>query len=134
MCMYLGKYQSKFTGKGRIVLPRELRRLTGNKIVLKKGLDGCVEGYGFKAWEEKNQDKLNLSEDKAERFTNRVYLASVEMIDLDRQGRFVIPPKMRKFGKIKGQALILGVGDHFEIWDEKLWTKQVSRLELGYEG
>jgi len=129
MCMYLGTEKVKFTGRGRVVLPRQVRKLAGNRIVLKRGLDGCVEGYSLRDWK-KESEKLSevASED---RFKLKYFFASSQLIELDNQGRFVIPPNMLEFGKIK-EAVIIGVGDHFEIWDLKLWQKHIGKARRAY--
>lgn len=132
MCMYLGQYLLKFTGKGRVILPKGVRKLAGNRIVLKKGLDGCVEGYGLVDWEKQNQNRFELTQDRQDRFKNRYYLASMELVELDSQGRFVIPPDMRKFSSIKDRVVIIGVGNHFEIWDVGIWQAHIGEIEGAY--
>lgn len=131
--MYLGEFKSKFTGKGRVVLPKEVRKLAGNRIVLKKGLDGCLEGYGLRDWQKQYQDKLDLSGDKASRFRSRYFFASSEVVELDNQGRFVIPLGLLEFGRISTEVAIIGAGDHFEIWDLGIWQQQVKGFEEVYE-
>lgn len=131
--MYLGEFKSKFTGKGRVVLPKEVRKLAGNRIVLKKGLDGCLEGYGLRDWQRQYQDKLDLSGDKDSRFRSRYFFASSEVVQLDNQGRFVIPLGLLEFGRISTEVVIIGAGDHFEIWDLGIWQAQIKRFEGVYE-
>ena len=132
MCIYLGQYQIKFTGKGRVILPKGSRELAGNRIVLKKGLDGCVEGYGLMDWEKQNQNRFELTQDRQDRFENRYYLASAELVELDSQGRFVIPPDMRKFSSTRDRVVIIGAGNHFEIWDFGIWNKHIKEIEETY--
>lgn len=124
--MYLGSFKEKFTGRGRVVLPKEVRKLAGNRIVLKYGLDGCVEGYGIKDWEKTSQ-RRDLGQDERQRFESRLFFANSRLIELDTQGRFVIPPDMLKFGKIRN-VVIIGVGDHFEIWDLNIWQRHINRI------
>ena len=133
MCMYLGQYQTKFTGKGRVILPKSVRKLAGNRIVLKKGLDGCVEGYSLSDWEKQNQNRFELTQDRQDRFKNRFYLASMELVELDSQGRFVIPPDMRKFSSIGDRVVIIGAGNHFEIWDFGIWKAHIKEIEGAYD-
>ncbi|MBI4036735.1 division/cell wall cluster transcriptional repressor MraZ [Candidatus Daviesbacteria bacterium] len=132
--MFLGEYQISFTGKGRIVLPRKMRlELRQREIVLSRGFEGCVLGFALEDWEleARNQLAIPLTDEKG-RFIRRYLFSGSERVVLDAQGRFVIPSKLMDFGNLGNDVVIVGAGDHFEIWDWGLWKKHITRIEEEY--
>ncbi len=134
--MFLGEYHTKFTGQGRIILPRKLREeLSENKAILTRGFEGCVWGFSLEGWEKETKQQLEVSitEEKARSLRRYIFSAS-ESVDLDAQGRFVIPKVLLDYGKLKDEVVIIGAGDHFEIWNQHLWKEQIKTIEEGYNG
>jgi len=132
--MFLGEYVSKFTGKGRIILPKKLRvEVLGDEIILSKGFERCVwgftrEGFGIEA---KRQLEMSATEEKA-RNLKRYIFSSSEAVELDSQNRFVISENLLNYARLKVEVVIIGAGDHFEIWDMKAWKKQLKKIEEEY--
>lgn len=127
--MFLGTYKHKFSGKNRIILPKKLRKqVKGKEIILTKGLDGCIFGFGRKEWEReaKLQLEVPLTEEKG-RDLRRYFFAQAEVCELDHQGRFVIDPSLIDFAQIKSEILLIGAGDHFEIWNHQIWDKIMNK-------
>ncbi len=133
--MFLGEYLTKFTGQGRVVLPRKLRDEIsgGEKLVLSRGFEGCVWGYSEDGFEKIAQSQLQISATEERARNLRRYLFSgSESVELDTQGRFVIPNTLLKFAKLSETVIIIGAGDHFEIWDKKLWEAHLKKIEEEY--
>lgn len=129
--MFLGEYRLKFTGLGRIVLPKKIREsVTKDRIVLSRGFEGCVLGFLQEDWEKeaKKQLETSITEEKA-RILRRYVFSGSEVVDLDNQGRFVIPGGLLNFGKLSEEVVIIGAGDHFEIWNGKLWSQYLTKIE-----
>ncbi len=130
--MFLGTYKVGFSGAGRIVLPRKLRAELRNtqEIILTKGLDGCVWGFEKEDWEKeaKRQLEIPLTEKKG-RDLRRYIFSGAESVELDKQSRFVIPGALLSYAKVSLDCLIVGAGDHFEVWNPKIWEKN-STLEI----
>lgn len=127
--MFLGTYQTNFTGKNRVVLPKGLRlALKGDrKLALTKGFDGCIWGFDSKAWEKEvsRQLKIPVTKEKG-RILRRLFFSAAFNLELDQQGRFVIPASLLITARIKDQVLIIGAGDHFEIWNPILFRKTLN--------
>lgn len=129
--MFLGEYRLKFQGLGRIALPGKLRPFfREEKIILVRAKEGYLFGFSRREFEK----AVKRLEDSQEERTLRLLYASSESVELDRQGRFVIPSALRTFAKVQKSVLIIGVGNHFEIWNEKLWFKQKRGGESFYAG
>lgn len=132
--MFVGMYQTKFSGKGRVVLPKKFRsELTGNEIILSRGFEGCILGFSKEVWETEAEKALQISvtEERARSLRRYLFSAS-ENVELDEQGRFVIPAVLVDFGKLRDKVVLIGAGDHFEVWDNTGWSKQLKRLEEDY--
>ncbi len=129
--VFLGEYQTKFTGKGRVILPRKMREEISDKaIVLSRGFEGCIFGYDMASWAKEAEKQLEVSntEERARYLRRYMFSASVS-VELDSQGRFVIPSVLLKYAKLGRDIVIIGAGDHFEIWNEGEWSKQLKKME-----
>jgi len=123
--MLLGTYKPNLIGENRLALPKKLRQeITGNQLVLYVGFEGCIFGFGVKKWEEATVVDLSRPlSDSAGRGLRRQLCMNAETANLDSQGRFVIPKKMMKYAGIKTELILIGAGDHFEIWSKESWGK-----------
>lgn len=123
--VFFGEYTVSFTGQGRVVLPKKIRELLkGNSFVITKGFDLCLAGYDKQDWEDRAKELLNVSLlDKENIDKRRNLFASASYVEIDEQGRFVVPKALLKYLTEEAKPVIIGVGDHFEIWDEKKWTE-----------
>ncbi len=121
--VFYGEYEVVFSGSGRIVLPKKIRTLLkGNTFVLSKGSDECLAGYDKENWEKRAHELtqssvLEENHDAKKRFI----FSSIVFLEIDDQGRFVIPKNLLDYGRLNKKATIIGVGDHFEIWDPQKW-------------
>lgn len=129
--VFYGEYEVSFTGKGRIVLPKKIRELLkGNSFVVTKGFDTCLAGYDKHDWESRAQELLNVSLlDKENIGKRRNLFASASYVDIDDQGRFIIPKSLMNYLNEKNKVVIIGVGDHFEMWDTNRWEEYSKEIE-----
>lgn len=123
--VFFGDYLVSFSAPGRVVLPKKIRELLkGNIFILAKGFNFCLAGFDKDAWEEKAKELVNVSLLESENLEKRRFLfSSTVYLEIDDQGRFVIPKNMLDFSSLKQKAQIIGVGDHFEIWSPENWIK-----------
>lgn len=123
--VFFGEYLVSFSAPGRFVLPKKIRDLLkGNIFILAKGFDFCLAGYDKEGWEEKAKDLLQVSLLEQDNLTKRRFIfSSTVYMDIDDQGRFVVPKNLSNYAKLANKAVIVGVGDHFEIWKPELWEK-----------
>ncbi len=123
--MFLGMYKTRFSGKNRVILPKKFRQeLTQQKeFILTRGLDGCIWGFSKSDWETQSQKQLELSINTEEgRYIRRYFFSSAEVLELDNQGRFIIPTNLIDYAKIETEVLMIGAGDHFELWNPNSWA------------
>lgn len=129
--VFFGEYLVSFSAPGRVVLPKKIRELLkGNIFILTKGFDFCLAGYDKEGWEERAKELLQVSlieEDQLKK--RRVLFSSTVYLDIDEQGRFVIPKNLLKYAQLNNKACVVGIGDHFEIWNPEAWEKYQKRVK-----
>ncbi|MFA6423357.1 MAG: division/cell wall cluster transcriptional repressor MraZ [Patescibacteria group bacterium] len=131
--MFIGEYQHSIDKKGRIAVPFRFRKNLSDGAVVAKGLvDNCLSIYPKKEWEilSAKLAALPISDKKARAFTRLMFSGAVE-VDFDQQGRILLPAYLREYAGINSQAIIAGVYNRVEIWDEKNWEdyKKLSENE-----
>ncbi|MBI3379888.1 division/cell wall cluster transcriptional repressor MraZ [Candidatus Gottesmanbacteria bacterium] len=129
--MFLGSFEPNLMDKGRIALPKKIREeLGGSRLILTIGFETCIFGFTEKMWEEVTKPELSrpLFSDKEGRDLRRKMYAEAINIELDSQGRCIIPKSMMDFAGISSELVVIGAGDHFEIWNKKLWEEYRSSM------
>lgn len=128
--MFLGEYLHTFDPKNRISLPSKFRKELGRVIVVTRGLDHCLNVYSRKAWEKEAQKYANdINGSAARRGLARLFLAGSSEIEVDSTGRVLIPEHLKSFASIKDKAIIAGVADRVEIWEEQAWKGYSAEIE-----
>ncbi len=110
-------------------MPKKMRELLkGTSFVLTRGLDKCLAGYDSVEYEVKAKELFQTSMLENNKLAEkRVLFASTVYVDIDEQGRFVIPKHLLEFADLQKNVAIIGVGDHFELWNENEWVKYKSK-------
>lgn len=133
--MFLGTFEPNLMDKGRIALPKKIREELGRqRLVLTIGFEECIFGFTEQKWDEVTKFELDkpLFSDKEGRDLRRKMCSEAVNIELDSQGRFIIPERMKNFAQINNNIAIIGTGDHFEIWSKEVW--EGYRLGLHKKG
>ncbi|MEK7114292.1 MAG: division/cell wall cluster transcriptional repressor MraZ [Patescibacteria group bacterium] len=128
--MFLGEYLHTFDSKNRISIPSKFRKDLGRVVVVTRGLDHCLNVYARKAWEkEARAYAADINGSAARRGLARLFLAGSSEAEVDRAGRVLIPEHLKSFASIKDMAIIAGVADRVEIWEENAWKKYSTEIE-----
>ncbi len=130
--VFFGEYQVSFTSPGRLVLPKKIRELLkGNVFILTKGYDNCLSGYDKEDWEMRAKNLFQSSLLETENIDKKRFLfSSISYLEVDDQGRFVIPKNLLSYAEISDEVIFIGVGDHFEIWNKKRWEEYSKKLKV----
>ena len=121
--MFLGEYKHNLTKGNRLALPSKVRNeIETSEIVLARGFEACILGYQKSTWEEISKTELTkpVSEMEARKIRRQLFSGAI-LIEIDQQGRVVVPKNLLGYAKIKDEAMVIGAGDHFEIWDSLTW-------------
>lgn len=126
--MYMGEYNHTLDAKGRLIIPSRFRESLGDRFVVTKGMDGCLFVYDYTGWASVGEKLRTLSLNKRDhRVFVRLFLASATEVEVDKQGRILIPAKLREKANITRDVTLVGTGNHIEIWDTGLWTQEEEK-------
>lgn len=116
--------------KGRVAVPAKFRALLNTQAVITRGLDKSLFIYPKAAWEAiaGKLAALPLSQANSRAFA-RLMLAGAWDIEMDRQGRIIVPEYLRKFGNLTKRVVAAGLYDRIEIWDEEAWRVYKANTE-----
>lgn len=126
--MWYGEYIHTLDDKERFVLPSKFRRLIKEKklktFYLTRGLDKCLFMYPEEEWQRQVEKLRTLPNTKREvRSFHRMFLSGAQGVDVDSQGRILLPLHLKNFAGIQKEIVIIGVADRIEIWDKKEWER-----------
>lgn len=138
--LFRGRYESKLDSKGRLSLPSQFRESdlsSSHTLVitnsLYKGLR-CLDVYSLSAWEQLESKIRSLASLKSEvQAFQRFYLSSGQVVDVDSQGRFVIPQSLRQYLGVESEVMLVGMGEKFEIWSTSNWNKLNDSLMESFD-
>jgi len=112
--------------KGRVAIPTRHRGalLQGGKpLVLTAHPDGCVLIYPREAWEPVRDRVAGFpSFDPKASWWKRLLLGFEEHLEPDGSGRILLPPALRLHAKLERDAMMVGQGHYFELWDSGVWS------------
>jgi transcriptional regulator MraZ len=123
--MLLGEHDHTLDDKNRLTLPAKHREQLGEEVVVTRGLDGCLAVYSRAGFEVLRSRVGTLDQlDPGARTLQRFFFASAATVELDRQGRVVIPARLLELAKVGREVTVAGVDDHLEVWDRAAWRDQ----------
>ena len=131
MHMFMGEYNHTIDAKGRLIIPAKLREVLGDEFVVKKGKDGCLFVFDNSEWQAFAEKLRSLPMiDKEVRQFTRFFLAGAASVEVDKQGRILIPSVLREFADITKDAVLIGVGSRIEIWSKDRWEGTVTYQDM----
>lgn len=127
--MFRGANKLTLDVKGRMVMPtryrERLQELCGGKLVVTVDKDQCLLIYPLPDWEEIERKLMRLPTlNPQARRLQRLMVGHATDLELDGHGRVLLPPKLREFGLLTRDAMLIGQGSRFELWDEARWNER----------
>ena len=120
--MFMGEYDHTIDVKGRVIIPSKFREDLSGEFVITAGLDGCLFVYPMVEWERFIDELKRLPGSKEVRQLQRYFMAGGAACDMDKQGRVLIPNKLREHGEIEKDVVLVGVINKIEIWSQERWN------------
>ncbi len=132
--MFLGEYLHTFDAKNRISVPSKFRKDLGRVVVVTHGLDHCLYLYSRKAWEKEAQAyAAEVNGISTRRGLARLFLAGSFEVEVDKIGRVLIPENLKTYASLGEKAIITGVADRVELWEESAWKAYIASVERDAE-
>jgi MraZ protein len=128
--VFTGEYHHTVDEKGRVAVPMRFRGDLAQRAMVSKWIDGCLALFPRAAWDElaAKAAALPVTSEGARVFKRFLFGAAFE-IELDRQGRLVIPSVLRDFARLESEAVVVGSHDHLELWAPAAWTTFSARMD-----
>jgi MraZ protein len=122
--MFLGTYRHAVDTKGRIAIPARLREQLPAGTVISKGAEGCLQVYPPKEWA-RVEGRMRITSTTAaeERKLRRMLFGSARECEFDAQGRIVLSGDHRSYAGISATAVVVGVNNLIEIWNDEAWRR-----------
>lgn len=133
--MFRGINKINLDVKGRLAIPtryrERLRDYCASELVVTVDPDRCLLIYPLPDWQEIEQTLMKLPTfNESARILQRLLVGHATEVEMDAQGRVLLPPPLRDFARLQKQTVMIGQGARFELWDEERWNaKQDSWLE-----
>ena len=127
--MLIGQYSSKIGAKKRVAVPKKFREQMGDQLIVTRGYEGCLVLVDGDRWKEITKHVVGGSfVDKKIRDSSRFLLAGAHEVELDEQGRFVLPAGLHKYGELGMAAVFVGLVNWVEVWSEEKWKEQEEHI------
>jgi MraZ protein len=128
--MFYGAHEHTIDDKNRVTLPAKFREAFGRDVVLARGIDRNIDVYPRGTWEASMARIVELdSLTREAREMKRYVFATAAVVELDKQGRVLVPADLAGHAGLGKDVVVAGVHDHVEIWDRAQWTDHVSSIE-----
>lgn len=128
--MFLGEFDHTIDDKGRVAIPARFREELGEGLVVTRGFDQCLQAFPRPIWQQLAERVSRLSLGSAEaRNLRRILFSSAAEVEVDRQGRILVPPQLREFAGLSEQVMITGMNTYFELWSRERWLALQEQLD-----
>lgn len=132
--MFMGQFEHTIDAKGRTIVPVKYREDLGDEFIVTWGPDGCLYLYPQEEWDQFAQKLRNLPSSQKTRRIQRQFLSMAMEVALDKQGRILIPAKLRESAGLEKDLVFIGMMNRVEIWDKStLEAQEQEEEELGLE-
>lgn len=122
-----GTYEHTMDAKGRMNFPAKIREECGEHFYITKSInEKCLTVYTEAGWEGLKEKLRSKSQSVAVRLERYLFGSACEA-EPDKQGRIAIPAQLRTYAEIQNEVVVVGVGEHAEIWNKQLWEEYQAR-------
>ncbi len=129
---FIGEFEHSIDGKNRLVLPSSIRnRLDPDqRLILMPGYETCLYLLTYERWRNKLMSDEFQDDARESRQLRRVFAAMASEVNIDGQGRLVIPGKLKEQAGIDDSVTVVGNFDRVELWDPDEWATHQGNLDM----
>ena len=138
--MFRGVQHINLDAKGRLSVPARQRESlldisAGSIVVTIDTQSSCLVLYPLREWERIERDIQNLPTlNPAVRRFQRLVLGYASDLDLDSNGRILLPGALREYAHLEKRVVLVGQGNKLELWSESLWEAECEAALVAEEG
>ena len=132
--MLINTYTHSMDAKGRVFMPAKFREELGERFVMCRGTVKCVFVFSREGWDAFTANIVNIptTDMKLQTFIRRLY-ASASEAETDKQGRILLPQKLRDYAGLEKEAVVNGVQNRVEIWDPAEWDRYLDGSDEDFD-
>lgn len=132
MTFFTSEFESKLDAKGRLVLPSRIKAQLpseeGEELVIRRGFEPCLIIYPMVEFKKVFSKISGLSEFNEEyRKLQRNFFSGTATVELDANGRFVIPKNMLNYAQLEKDLILIGMGNKVEVWNPAIYEKHLIK-------
>ena len=129
-----GTHTYQLDPKGRMSLPARFRAAFAEGAYLTLGQEGCLYAFPSREWGRQSEEARATPQSGPEaRAYARMFFGNAEPVELDTQGRLLVPQKLRSQLGIGREAVVRGVGSYMEIWERGTFEVYEQQYRPAYE-
>ena len=130
MQYFLGRYDYAMDERGRVPLPPRYRELFALGAMLNQGPDPCLRLFTLQTFDGQAQLYTSIPSIEHEgRLTRLAFFSNSFPVELDKQGRILIPAPLRSYAQLEGNVVISGAGEWLGIWNPQQFELEIARAE-----
>ena len=126
--MFAGSYPLTVDDKGRLAIPARFRaqiaEQCGSQLYLTRSYQPCVEIYPAPAFHRVAADIKAMTNRVHADLASRVFIGNAGDVEMDKQGRILLPALLRKAARLESDAVLVGQIDRFDLWPGMLWEQK----------
>ena len=125
--MFFGEYQHTLIGEARMFMPSKFRDELGETFIVTLGLDHCLFVFSSDEFDrlKSKMDALSIANKDARQFA-RFFFAGACECEMDKQGRIMLPAKLRSYAELEKDVTVVGVSSRLELWNTEKWEAEHS--------
>ena len=131
--MFQGASSLSLDNKGRLSVPTRhrdvLAAVAAGQLTITRHPHGCLMVFPRPAWEQFRQRIAELP--IAAQWWKRILLGNAMDVEIDGTGRVLVSPELRAAAKLDKETVLLGMGNHFELWDKATYEAQEAQAMQG---
>jgi transcriptional regulator MraZ len=131
--VFQGASSINLDAKGRLSVPTRhrdvLEATSGNHLTFTRHPHGCLMLFPRSEWE-KFRDRIAALPMSAQ-WWKRIFLGNAMDVELDGTGRVLVSPELRAAAGIEKETMLLGMGNHFELWDRSMYEAKEAQALRG---
>lgn len=127
--MFTGEFRHSIDAKGRVAVPARFRAELATGAHVTRWIENCLAIFPNQAWERlaEKVGELRYADAGARAFSRFLFSGAFD-VELDSQGRVVLPVSLRDFAGLKGDAVVVGALDHIELWEPGRWASTSEEM------
>ena len=128
--MLYGRFEHTIDAKNRMFIPAKYKETLESSFKLTfNGLEKCIMVYSNREWEKYEESLTTLPPLQFADYIREVYSNTVD-VQIDSQGRVVIPQFLKEQVEIEKNVIIVGVGNHIEIWSKDVFEAKRKNINM----